>query len=149
MSTLILVSMLIIVLLLAFYAGNLLYKLRGQTRINRQRTTERIETIVQSIKTIASAMSQQQCNMSEGCIRLYRLLETLPLKERPDFGSIYVGVYSLYSDVNGLASHEKRKELSSHERHVQDTFREEKEAALESVILQDVNKLKSFSIESP
>lgn len=142
----ILALMLVIVLPLGFYAGSLLYRLRAQSQKNKQRTTERIDKIVESITTIASAMNQQQCNMSEGCIRLYHLLEALPLVERPDYSSIYAGVYSLYNDVKELASHEARAGLSAQERHAQDTFREEREALLETAILRDVNQLRRFSI---
>lgn len=142
----ILALMLVIVLPLAFYAGTLVFRLRAQSQKNKQRTTERIDKIVESITTIASAMNQQQCNMSEGCIRLYHLLEALPLVERPDYSRIYVGVYSLYNDVKELASHEARAGLSPQERHGQDTFREEREALLETAILRDVDQLRRFSI---
>lgn len=139
--------MLVVVLFLAFYAGTLLYKLRRQTLKKVLRRKQRIDQLVESITTIAAAMAQQQCNMSEGCIRLYHLLEALPLVNRPDYSNIYPGVYALYEGVKDLASHQVRSELPQRERKAQDMFREEKEVSLESVILRDVYKLRNFSVD--
>lgn len=146
MTFLILILMLVIVTAMAFYAGRLLYKLRAQNKLKEARRKERLTNIIESINTIAAAMAQQQCNLSEGSIRLYHLLEALPVLNKPNYADIYTGVYALFEQVKDLPSHEERKQLSTDERKAQDTFREECEARLETTILKDVAQLKQFSI---
>lgn len=146
MNTLLLLVALTIIASLAFYAGSLLFRLRIQRRLRYQKTQQRIENISQSIQTIAKALEQQQCNLSEGCIRLFHLLEALPIKDRPDFSQQFPGLYSLYEQVKNLPTHEARKAQSKTETRLQDSQREELESQLESQILIDVSVLKTFSI---
>jgi hypothetical protein len=131
---------------LTFYTGSLLFKLRAQQQIRNQKTQKRIHNISESIQTIAKALDQQQCNLSEGCIRLFHLLEALPVKNKPDFSLQFTGLYSLYDKVKDLPTHEIRKTQSKSETKKQDLQREELEAELETQILKDVSVLKSFSI---
>mgnify|MGYP000075704825 FL=1 len=93
---------------LAFYTGSLLFKLRAQQQLRNQKTQKRIDNISESIQTIAKALDQQQCNLSEGCIRLFHLLEALPVKNKPDFSLQFPGLYSLYYKVKNLPTHETR-----------------------------------------
>jgi hypothetical protein len=131
---------------LAFYAGSLLFKLRAQQQLRIQKTQKRIDNITESIQTIAKALYQQQCNLSEGCIRLHHLLEALPVKNKPDFSQQFSGLYSLYEQVKELPTHEARKAQTKIETKQQDLQREELESQLESRILKDVMLLKSFVI---
>jgi hypothetical protein len=131
---------------LAFYAGFLIFKLRSQKRLRDQKTQLRIVNISQSIQTIAKALEQQQCNLSEGCIRLFHLLEALPVKNKPDFAQKFTGLYTLYALVKDLPTHDARKAQSKKETNHQDLQREELEAQLETQILNDVSVLKTFAI---
>jgi len=131
---------------LAFYAGSLLFKLKTQQNLRNQKTQQRIDNITESIQTIAKALEQQQCNLSEGCIRLFHLLEALPVKEKPDFSLQFKGLYSLYEQVKDLPTHDARKIQTKRETKQQDLQREELEAQLESQILNDVSVLKNFAI---
>ena len=131
---------------LAFYTGSLLFKLRYQQKLREQKTKKRIDNISESIQTIAKALDQQQCNLSEGCIRLFHLLEALPEKNKPNYSQQFSGLYSLYYKVKDLPTHETRKSQSKMETKQQDLQREELEAQLESQILKDVSILKKFSI---
>ena len=146
MYTILLVIALVIVAALAFYAGSLLYKLQKQKQLRIQNTQQRIDNITQSIQTISLAMEQQQCNFSEGCIRLIHLLEALPVLEKPDYSKQFVGLYALFNKVKDLPTHEARKSQSKIETKHQDIAREELEAQLESQILKDVAVLKTFVI---
>ena len=146
MNIVLLIVALSIVAGLSFYAGSLLFKLRTQQQQRNQKTQQRIVNITQSIQTIAKALEQQQCNLSEGCIRLFHLLEALPLENLPDFSQQYSGVYSLYNQVKDLPTHEVRKAQAKSETKQQDLLREELEAELESKILHDVAVLKTFFI---
>ncbi|WP_299081930.1 DUF2489 domain-containing protein [uncultured Paraglaciecola sp.] len=131
---------------LGFYAGSLLYKLRRQQRLRNQNTQQRIQNISQSIQTIAMAVEQQQCNLSEGCIRLFHLLEALPVADKPDFSEQFVGLYTLYNKIKNLPTHDDRKAQSKIQTKQQDIQREEWEAQLASQILGEVAVLKTFSI---
>lgn len=146
MNIVFLLVAIIIVAGLTFYTGSLLFKLRAQQQLRNQKTQKRIHNISESIQTIAKALDQQQCNLSEGCIRLFHLLEALPVKNKPDFSLQYTGLYSLYDKVKDLPTHEIRKTQSKSETKKQDLQREELEAELETQILKDVSVLKSFSI---
>ncbi|MBU3003473.1 DUF2489 domain-containing protein [Paraglaciecola arctica] len=146
MNMLLLLVPLIIIATLAFYAGSLLFKLKLQQQIREQKTQQRIENICQSIQTIAKAMEQQQCNLSEGSIRLYHLLEALPIKDKPNFGQQFPILYSLYDQIKMLPTHEARKAQSKIEIRRQDTHREELEAKLETQILIEISILKTFNL---
>lgn len=135
-----------IVIGLAYYAGTLILKLRAQQKLRDEKTQQRIDNISQSIQTIAKALEQQQCNLSEGCIRLFHLLEALPLKDKPDFAQKFTGLYTLYAQVKDLPTHDARKAQSKKETKHQDLQREELESQLETKILTDVSILKTFAI---
>ena len=146
MNTVFLFVALAIIASLAFYAGSLLFKLRSQQQVRNQKTQLRIANISQSIQTIAKALEQKQCNLSEGCIRLFHLLEALPVKNKPDFSQQFTGLYSLYEQVKDLPTHEARNTLTKIIIKQQDLQREVFEAQLESQILNDVSVLKTFVI---
>jgi hypothetical protein len=135
-----------IVVILAFYAGSLIFKLRAQRKVRNQKTQQRVDNISESIQTIAKALEQQQCNLSEGCIRLFHLLEALPVKDKPDFSQQFTGLYSLYEQVKDFPTHDVRKSQSKSETKQQDLQREELEAQLEYQILKDVSVLKTFAV---
>ena len=111
-----------------------------------EKTQKRVDNISQSIQTIAKALDQQQCNLSEGVVRLFHLLEALPIKDKPDFSQQFKGLYSLYAQVKDLPTHEARKEQTKKVTKQQDLQREELEAQLESQILKEVSVLKTFAV---
>ena len=137
-----------VVLFLFCYACLLWNKVRLQNLRRKLQISQRLEHTVESIRVIALAMEQQQCNLSEGCIRLVRLLESLPLEHTSRLSSQYNGIYTLYHEVKDLPTHARRNQLSRAERNRQDMMREEKEAEYSTVIMSDVATLKSFSLHS-
>lgn len=146
MNTLFLLVAILIIASLAFYAGSLLYRLNRQQQVRNQKTQQRIDNISQSIQTIALALEQQQCNLSEGCIRLFHLLEALPVKEKPDFSLQFTALYALYEQVKDLPTHDARKTQNKKDTKIQDIRREDLESQLESQILREVSVLKNFKI---
>lgn len=136
----------LIVVLLGCYAAHLLLKLRQQKHQQQLVRQQRIQDIIVSIQTIAKAMEQQQCNYSEGAIRLCRLLESLPVAPRPDFKGHYPALFSLYNQVQPFATHQARKALPRQERERQDLLREEFEAELEASIIKELPNLTSFQL---
>ncbi|MEP4100035.1 DUF2489 domain-containing protein, partial [Paraglaciecola sp.] len=93
---------LIVIGALAFYAGSLLFQLKVQTQRKENTAKLRIEKIIESIQTIALAIEQQQCNLSEGCIRLVHLLECLPVSNKPNVNEQYPALYELFIAVEHL-----------------------------------------------
>ena len=144
--TLLILCALSIICGLSFYAGRLLFKLSEQQKKATSVRNARIHSIIDSIQLIAKAMEQQQCNLSEGSIRIVKLLEALPVSNPPDYGEHYPVLFKLFEHVADLPTHEARKALSRKERDAQDEAREELEAQLEADILKEVSKLKVFSV---
>jgi len=137
---------LLIVATLAFYAGSLLFKLKVQQNNRMHKTQKRITSISESIQTIAIAVEQEQCNLSEGTIRIYHLLEGLPVKDKPDFSNKYPNLYGLYAQIKDLPTHQARKDQSKTETRNQDLKRQRLETQFEADIIQEMSDLKTFSI---
>ncbi|TDF36245.1 DUF2489 domain-containing protein [Alteromonadaceae bacterium M269] len=130
---------------LSFYAGKLLWQLKQQNERQQQARNKRIETITDSIHVIAKAMEQQQCDLSEGCIRLCNLLNAIPSESPADYPSLYPNVYELFHKVEHMPTHKAREALPKKERLRQDIQRAEWESELETAILPELAKLKQFN----
>lgn len=135
----------LIIIGLGLYAGRLLFLLNQQNEKQKQARDKRLGNITESITTIAFAMSQQQCDYSEGVIRLYHLLEALPLEPLPNFESHYPGVYGLYEKIKSFPILEERAALSKKERRIQDREREQIESEYASQIEKDIESLREFN----
>ena len=135
----------IIIVALGVYAGQLLSKLKIQNAKRQQKRDERLVNINQSIQTIAFAMQQQQCNFSEGAIRIFKILEGVPIIPLPDYGAQYPALFKLYEHVKELPTHDARNQLSKKERRMQDREREQQESELESQILHELESLREFT----
>jgi hypothetical protein len=134
----------LIIIGLSIYAGRLLFLLQMQKNRHQQARDKRIESMTTSIQTIAFAMHQQQCDLSEGVIRICRLLEAMPLDPLPDYQNHYPAVHALFDKVKNYPTHEQRNALSKKERRAQDKEREQFESEAESAILLEAEKLKVF-----
>ncbi|WP_371195348.1 DUF2489 domain-containing protein [Glaciecola sp. SC05] len=136
----------VVIVVLSVYAGRLLFLLQAQKSRHQVAKQKRIDDITESIQTIAFAMHQQQCDLSEGTIRICRLLEAMPLDPLPDFKQEYPAIHSLFDKVKNYPTHEERNALSKAERRGQDKERGQFESELESSILHETEKLKSFTV---
>nr|WP_136250684.1 DUF2489 domain-containing protein [Ningiella ruwaisensis] len=135
----------LIIVGLSVYAGKLLYMLKAQNKRHLVAREKRIVNITQSIQTIAFAMQQQQCDLSEGAIRICRLLEAMPLDPQPDYERDFPALHNLFEKVKDYPTHEARNALPKSERRAQDKEREEFESELESSILVELEQLKRFN----
>ncbi|MDO6566740.1 DUF2489 domain-containing protein [Alteromonas sp. 1_MG-2023] len=142
-TVLVIVALLIIVAL-SYYAGRLLFQLKQQNQRQKKIRDERIESISESIITIAKAMEQQQCDLSEGVIRIVNLLGALPILSPPDHKASYPHTYALFLEVSGFAVLEDRQKLSKQERRKQDIAREQIESDYESKVLSEIPAIKSY-----
>ncbi len=109
---LLLITAVLIVAGLAFYAGKLLWLLQQQKQQQqlaeqkaRQQQQEKKAYLQESIVLISRAMLEQQCEFSEGALRLWVLLDHWPAADKPDAVSCYPGIYQLYLTVKDMPTH--------------------------------------------
>lgn len=131
---------------LAVYAGMLLARVRRQTEQQEQAIQARNERILDSVRVIAHAVRDGQCDYSEGAIRLTNLLNALQIKEGRAFAEEFPGLYGLYEKVKEMPTHEARKALKRNEIMKMDLERSGYEVELEAQILKDVALLKDFQL---
>ncbi|MEC8374340.1 MAG: DUF2489 domain-containing protein [Pseudomonadota bacterium] len=135
---------LLIILGLGFYAGKMLFLLKQQKARQEATRQSRVENITESLVLIAKAMEQQQCDLSEGVIRIVNLLNALPIVEQPDYKTKYPHIYALFTEVSGFAILEERQKLSKAERRKQDIAREQIESEYESKVLSELPALQTY-----
>lgn len=130
-----------VIAVLAAYAGYLLYKLYRQTTRHKafmartelhqaEKIKERNTNIMDSVFIIAEAGKQDQCDMSEISIRLYKLMEVLQGEQQVDFANQYPAMNELYLVVKDMHRGDARKALQKKERMKQDLLRMKAEARL-------------------
>ena len=135
---------LVVILGLGFYAGRLLFLLKQQKKRKNDATNARVANITESIILISKAMEQQQCDLSEGVIRIVNLLNALPLNNPPDFKAKFPHTHALFVAISGFAVLEARQQLSKQERRKQDKAREQIESEYESKVLDELPGVKTF-----
>jgi hypothetical protein len=118
----------LIIVALSVYAGRLLFLLNSQKERHLLARQKRLDNINESIQTIAFAMQQQQCDLSEGAIRICRMLEAVPVSPLPDYKNEFPALHQLFAKVKDYPTHEARQALSKKERRAQDKEREEFES---------------------
>lgn len=136
----------LILLGLAVYAGTLLARLKRQRDAQQQAIAARNERILESVRVIAHAVRDGQCDYSEGAIRLTHLLDALQIQGGRPFASEFPGLYALYEKVKEMPTHEARRALKRNEVMRMDLERSGYEAELEAQILKDVAQLKDLQL---
>ena len=118
------------------YATYLLLALQKQKKALQQARRNRINRIKESIEIIAKAMLNDDCNLSEGVLRLKMLLEPVGMSIKN-----HVTMLQLYEVVETMPTHEARKALKKNERMRLDLQRESAEVALEKNIKLELHQL--------
>lgn len=147
----------VIIIALAFYAGLLIRKIQTQTMLKQQlaaqqethvaqQKQQRNDNICESIRFIAHATAQKQCNVSEAAIRLNVLLETLLIEKTIDIEAEYPALSSLFNKIKEMPTHDERKKVAIKKLKKLDMQRQVFESELEDSIIQEAVRLKSFSI---
>ena len=131
---------------LAVYACMLLARLKRQRNMQRRAISARNERILESVRVIAHAVRDGQCDYSEGAIRLSHLLDALQIEGGRAFASEFPGLYGLYERVKEMPTHEARHALKRNEVMKMDLERSGYEAELEEQVLKDVAQLKDFQL---
>ncbi|RUO47984.1 DUF2489 domain-containing protein [Pseudidiomarina donghaiensis] len=131
----------VIICALAFYAGRLLGQLKQQNQRRDYALAKRNENLHESIVTIAKAMDQGQCPLSEGALRLVVLLDLRVESNEAKYATRYPALHDMYERIKHMPTHEARKQYPKQEIRKMDSEREGYEQELEDVILQDVRQL--------
>lgn len=135
----------IIIAGLAYYAGSLIGQLRKQRRQQAQAIAKRNANLFESIRTIALAMQQGQCALSEGALRIAVLLDHLVLPETQAqerlFAQRYPAIHDMFERIKYMPTHDARKKFPRQEIRKMDAEREGYEVELETAIQQDVTQL--------
>lgn len=126
----------LVVLSMAGYAAFLFYKLHKQKKQLEQARNARFHNVIDSIDVIARAMLAQQCDLSEGVLRLKPLLDVLGLKL-----ARFSAMWALYETVENMPILDERKTLKRNERMKLDLERESKEAHLAQHIELELRQL--------
>ncbi|MCC5452408.1 DUF2489 domain-containing protein [Rheinheimera sp. UJ51] len=138
----------VIIAVLAFYAGKLLWQVKLQTQRQQleqqqleQKQQEKKRYLHESIVLISRAMLEQQCEFSEGALRLWVLLDHWPEEDKPDPVVHYPALHKMYLVVRDMPTHQARKEQDKKLTKQQDKIRQQAEIDLKSEIEADVSKL--------
>ena len=138
---------------LAYYAGSLLFQLkhkRAEIAELEKKAEENIRArnvrLHESIQFIAKAVVEEQCELSEGAIRICVLLDNLQLDNKPDYVSDFPGMHQLYSKIQHMPTHEARKKYSKKEIRQMDVERWKAEAEFKQAVLEDASKLAELEL---
>ncbi len=148
-------ALIITILALAFYAGVLISRIKRHNARKQQREAQaalkkqqRNDKICASIRMIAAATAQKQCNVSEAAIRLTILLDTLLIDKAIDVDKQYPALSALFHKVKKMPTHEQRKKVPIKELKQLDKQRQSFEAEFEERILKEAVQLKDFSLSA-
>ena len=137
-----------IIAALAFYAGKLLWLLKQQNErhqqeqlLQQEKVLEKKRYLQESIVLISRAMQEQQCELSEGALRLWVLLDHWPEENKPDAIQTYPGLHQMYQVVKNMPTHQARKDQDKKLTRQQDKQRQQAEIDLRELIQLDVKKL--------
>src|SRR5690606_23731544 len=100
---------------LAAIALFLFLRLRKMQAAQNQKVEERLEYWRESARIVALAVVQEQCDLSEGCLRLRYILNQL--------GDTRGMLEAMGDELAPFATHKARQELGLHERFKQDQQR--------------------------
>lgn len=140
---------LLIIIGLAFYAGQLLWKVKQKNLTEQEQKTKRLTYLTDSISHIAKAMKAEQCELSEGVLRIWVLLDHYNSEQAApkDYPEIYPGFAGLYDVIKDMPTHEARKRQNKQERFKMDVQRWDAEKELGEQIATDVDGImKEFEV---
>ncbi|MAX66342.1 MAG: DUF2489 domain-containing protein [Bacteriovoracaceae bacterium] len=133
---------------LSLYLGIIFSKLKGQKELAKelefklaQSQKEQDFYYADSILMLCKATLQGQCDYSEACIRIKKLLEYFPeIEANEDF---YV-FQQMYQEIAGFATHQERLNLPKQEIFRQDQLRFKVEQKYEDKFMKSLKQLKDL-----
>ncbi len=143
-----------IILTLSVIAGYYLLKLRGvkqqqneQIQLNRQAWLDSQEELAGDIRFIAKAMVQQQCEITEGCLRLKVLMDRLD--ETLQHQTQYQTIQLHYQKTAHMPHHQAYKALTKKQQFKLDQDRFELEGQHRQQILLEAKLLSDYQFKDP
>jgi hypothetical protein len=146
MNIILIIAGVAVIAALAVYAYQLVSKVKSQQEKQQAVRDKRVVSMQTSVQTIAFAIQQQQCDLSEGVIRICRLLEAMPVTPHPDYAKEFPFTHELFEKVKSYPTHEARSLLTKTQRREQDKERQELESQLESKILTETEALRNLVV---
>ena len=107
----------------------------------QQKLADKRRYLTDSIILICRAMLEQQCELSEGALRVWVLLDHLQPDRQPDPVLSYPGLHQMYQVVKDMPTHEARKQQTKQQLFQQDKIRLNAEQELKQAILADSKAL--------
>lgn len=151
-AILLLVIATLIIISLAAYAGHLLRQVTKQKQAQtaqllaqEQLIITRNNKIAESIRLIAKAIVEQQCEISEGVIRIARLLETFHQAGDGNFPTAFPCLHDLDQRLSQFPTHQGYKDLKRQQRMRFDVQRAQWEEELKQQITLECERLLSFN----
>jgi len=126
---------------LSFYLGRLLWLLQQQKQQHQLQRDNKNKNLFESLDVIARAMKEGQCELSEGALRIWVLLDHLELAAKPQAALAYPALHKMYEVVKDMPTHQARKERDKKEIRHLDHIRQQAEIDLQTAILHDVDSL--------
>jgi hypothetical protein len=140
------ISALIIILILAIIAGYLLYKVlllnkqkEQQSKENQDAWVQNRNELIKDIHFIANSMSQQQCEITEGCMRLEYLINKVD--DSPQMRIDFQYIYKHYDATAAMPIRDAYQALTKKEQFQLDNDRTKLEAQHKADVLNDTKKL--------
>jgi hypothetical protein len=128
---------------LSLYLGIIFSKLKGQKELDSLDFLKLVKTKTKNLKILmlCKATLQGQCDYSEACIRIKKLLEYFPeIEANEDF---YV-FQQMYQEIAGFATHQERLNLPKQEIFRQDQLRFKVEQKYEDKFMKSLKQLKDL-----
>jgi len=138
----ILVALIFLISLLSTLIFFLAKRIQKDTDIANEsirKTREKEKFILESLDIIAKAISQEQCEISEGCIRIRMLIGRSKMLDSKK--SDYQVFFKMYEELKDFKTHEKRNELAKQDRMQEDMKRFQIENQYHEQFLMAVTKL--------
>jgi len=116
-----------------------------QTLQNKHAWLEHQEELAKDIRFIANAMMQEQCEITEGCLRLIYLMDRLDtgLQHKKEFKTLQMH----YQSTSSMPHHEAYKALNKKQQIKLDQTRYELEKQNRQIILSEVTILSNYQFD--
>ncbi len=124
---------------LIFFLAKKIQKDSGVLKESIKKTREKEKFILESLDIICKAILQEQCEISEGSIRIRMLLDNSKMLDSNK--SDYLLFFNMYEELKEFKTHEKRNKLSKQERMNEDIKRFKVEEKYQTDFLSTVKVL--------
>lgn len=135
-----------VTLLLVIYASFLLFKVNQKKQLQKQvavaqseKHDAQVNSIIESIISIAKAMKHEQCPTIEGCIRLKVLIDQLRLGD--ELTEQFKVFYVIYDKTAHIPTHQGWSDLKSKEKLIHTKLMMELEKEYSSDVSEGVDKV--------